>query len=101
MGLIVRLNEIKGGDVCMKFLESIVNMKLNSIRSGELLQMARQYGITLTPQEAEAIAQKLRGKNYNIFDINQRKNVITQIATVVGPNRAAQIEQVFLSMTGR
>jgi len=85
----------------MKFLESIVNMKLNSIRGNELMQLARQYGITLTPEEAAAISQKLRGKNYNIFDPNERKYVINQISTIVGTNRANQIEQIFLSMTGR
>lgn len=85
----------------MKFLESIVNMKLNSIRSRELMQLARQYGITLTPEEAEAISQKLRGKNYNLFDPNQRKTIIHQISAIVGTNRASQIEQIFLSMTGR
>ncbi|WP_019242592.1 MULTISPECIES: DUF2624 family protein [Bacillus] len=85
----------------MRFLESIINMKLNSIRKDELLQLARQYQVQLTPNEAEKICQTLRGKNYNLFHPEQRRYVVSQIAGIVGNERAAQIEQIFLSFTGR
>ncbi|MGM9926645.1 MAG: DUF2624 family protein [Bacillus sp. (in: firmicutes)] len=85
----------------MKFLESIINMKLNGIQGHELKQIAKQYGVFLSSEEAEAIAFKLRGKNYNIFNPTQRKEVVNQISAIVGTNKAKQIENVFLSMTGR
>ncbi|MGN1401668.1 MAG: DUF2624 family protein [Bacillus sp. (in: firmicutes)] len=85
----------------MKFLENIINMKLNSINSHELMGLARQYGIALTTQEAEQIAYMIRGKNYNLFHPEQRRMIVQQLTGIVGSQRAMQIEQLFLSMTGR
>lgn len=85
----------------VKFLESIINIKLNAIKSGELFQLARQHGVSLTMSEAEQISQLLRGKNYNLFDPTQRKGIVNNIATIIGTSRASQIEQLFLSLTGR
>ena len=85
----------------MKFLESIINMKLNSIRPDELLGMAGQYGIKLTFEEAQAVSMELRGKNYNLFNPDQRAYVVNKIAGIIGSERALQIESLFLSMTGR
>ena len=85
----------------MRFLESIINMKLNNIRRDELLGLARQYGIPLTPAEAESICQELRGQNYDLFNPEQRKGVIKRLELIVGSQRASQIEQLFLSLTGR
>lgn len=85
----------------MRFLESIINMKINSIRRDELLQLAKQYGVTLSASEADQICQALRGKNYNLFHPDQRKVVVNKISEIVGIDRARQIEQIFLSFTGR
>ncbi len=85
----------------MKFLESIINMKLNNIRRDELLGLARQYGIALTPAEAESICQELRGKNYDLFNPEQRKGIVRRLEEIVGRQRASQVEQLFLSLTGR
>ncbi|MFS0780894.1 DUF2624 family protein [Bacillus sp. 1P06AnD] len=85
----------------MKFLESIINMKLNSIQSNELMGLAGQYGVSLTKQEADHVCLLLRGKNYNLFHTGQRNMVIQQIAGIIGQQRAEQIEQLFLSLTGR
>ena len=85
----------------MKFLESIINMKLNNIRRDELLGLARQYGIALTPAEAESICQELRGKSYDLFNPEQRKGIVRRLEGIVGRQRASQIEQLFLSLTGR
>ncbi|WP_050615793.1 DUF2624 family protein [Bacillus testis] len=85
----------------MKIIESIINMKLNGIQRDELLSLAHQYRVTLTPEEADQVCRLLRGKNYNLFNVGQRRMVVQQIAEVVGRDRAEQIEQLFLSFTGR
>lgn len=85
----------------VKFLESIINMKLNSIRKDELMGLAQQYGVSLTVKEAELICQELRGKNHNLFNPEERKKVMAKISNIVGQQRANQIEQLFLSLTGR
>ena len=85
----------------MKFLENLVNMKLNNIRRGELMQLAKQNGIALSPAEADQIAMELNGKNYNLFNDSHRNMILNKIAGIVGIERAKQIEYVFLKLTGR
>lgn len=85
----------------MRFLESIINMKLNNIGRDELMGLAKQHGVSLTPDEAARISRELRGKNYNLFNVEQRKHVMNQIAAIIGRDRAKQVEQIFLSFTGR
>lgn len=85
----------------VKFLESIINMKINNIRKEELMNLAKQHGVVLTLSEADRIAQELRGKNYNLFNGEQRRYLVSKIATIIGNDRAMQIEQMFLNFTGR
>ena len=85
----------------MKFLESIVNMKLNTIKRADLLQLAKQNGIVLSSAEADLIVMELQGKNYNLFNDKHRTIILSKIASIVGTERARQIEHVFLKLTGR
>lgn len=84
----------------MKFFEIIVNQKINHIKPNELLQLAKQYNVTLTPQEANHISQLLVGKGINIFDPQQREKLIQQIAKITGLSKAKQMEQIFHQMIG-
>ncbi|WP_042345904.1 DUF2624 family protein [Bacillus massiliigorillae] len=85
----------------MRFLESIINMKINNIRRDELMSLAQQHGVVLTLTEADRITEVLRGKNYNLFNGEQRRHIVSKIAAIIGNDRAMQIEQIFLSFTGR
>ena len=84
----------------MKLFETIINMKLNRITTGELLSFSAQQGVTLSNSEAEQIVRLLKGKSINIFDETVRKELLVQIEQIVGSNRAKQIEQLFYSLTG-
>ena len=83
----------------MKLFEMMVNHKMNQIRPDELLSLARQHHVTLTPKQAEDISALLAGKNINIFDIRQRQNVLGQIAQVAGAGTARDIENLFNKLT--
>ena len=60
-----------GGDG-MKFLENIINMKINGITGKELVKYGKQFNIDVSLDQAELIAKYLRGKNKlcNILDKN-------------------------------
>ena len=85
----------------MKFLESLVNMKLNTIKRADLLQLAKQNGIALSSTEADQIVMELHGKNFNIFNDKHRNIILNKITAIIGTERARQIEHVFLKLTGR
>ncbi|PLT30989.1 DUF2624 family protein [Peribacillus deserti] len=83
----------------MKFYEMMVNQKINNIKRDELLKIGRQYGVILSPEHAEKIASILNGKNINIFDPQQRQQVIQNIAAIAGKKTALQIESIFNKLT--
>lgn len=83
----------------MKFLETMINMKINSISTNELMKYADNYQIRITKMEAEQIANYLRGKNINIFNDQDRLKVIKEISKISGPTTAKQVNQLFIQLT--
>jgi ribosomal protein L12E/L44/L45/RPP1/RPP2 len=91
---------LKRGRDSMKLFETIINMKINRIQADELLSIAGQYGIELNRKQAEQICSVLIGKNINIFEEQQRKQVVAKIAQIAGTDTANKIESIFLQLTG-
>lgn len=87
-----------GGDV-MKFLENIINMKINGITGKELVKYGKQFNINVTLDQANTIAQFLRGKNIDIFNDDDRTKVIKEISSVCGPQTAKKVNQLFIMLT--
>lgn len=83
----------------MKFLENMINMKINTITGKELLKYGRQFNIQVSLEQAEQIAQYLHGKNIDIFNNDDRTKVVKEIAKVVGPETAKKVNQLFLMLT--
>lgn len=83
----------------MKFLENIINMKVNVITADELLKYGKQFNIHVTKAQAEQIAATIRGKNINIFNHQDRTKVIKEIAKVAGPETAKKVNQLFIQLT--
>lgn len=81
----------------MSIFQSIINHKINTISGEELLKYAKQFNISVNRQQANKIAEYLRGKNVNIFDDAQRTALIKQIAKIVGPETAKEVNKLFMS----
>lgn len=87
------------GDFIMKFIQNMINMKINVITSDELLKYARQYNINLSKPQAEKISAFLKGKNFDIFKDQTRTQIIREIAKIAGPNTAKEINKLFIQLT--
>lgn len=83
----------------MKFLENIINMKINGITGKELLKYGKQFNIHVTEEQAEKVAQFLRGRNIDIFDDRDRTLVIKEIARITSPTTAKKVNQLFIQLT--
>jgi Protein of unknown function (DUF2624). len=83
----------------MKFLENIINMKINGITGKELRKYGRIFNIPISEKEAEQIAAYLRGKNIDIFNERQRSGVIREIARIAGPETARQVNRLIIEWT--
>lgn len=83
----------------MSIFQSIINHKINTITGDELLKYAKQFNISVNRQQANKIAEYLRGKNVNIFDDKQRTVLIKEIAKTVGPETAREVNKLFMSFS--
>jgi uncharacterized protein (DUF697 family) len=83
----------------VKIFENIINHKINTITAEELLKYAKQFHIKITKQQAQEIANYLRGSQVNIFDDSGRKKVIKEIAKIAGPETAKELNRLFIQFT--
>ena len=75
----------------------LVNFKLNRITAEELLQLSKQYGITLTAGDAKKIVQILKQENIDIENQTQRKRILLKISREVSPSVASRVNKLMLS----
>jgi hypothetical protein len=79
--------------------ENIINHKVNTITTDELLKYANQFSISVSRADAKKIAEYLRGRQVNIFDQKQRIILIKEIAKVTGPETAKEVNKLFTQFT--
>ncbi|KAA0560521.1 DUF2624 domain-containing protein [Rossellomorea aquimaris] len=82
----------------MKLLQNVINHKINNITNEELLKYANQYNISLTSQQATSIVASVKGKNINIFNDSKRSKLVKELARLIGPAKAKEINQLFLQL---
>lgn len=80
----------------MKLIETVINQKVNNITGEELMKYGKQFNISISSDQAENIAQYLRGRNVNIFNNEDRSKVIKEIAKIAGPKTAKKVNELFL-----
>ncbi|UII54895.1 DUF2624 domain-containing protein [Cytobacillus spongiae] len=83
----------------MKIFENIINHKISTITADELMKYAKQFQISINPEEAKQIAKYLKGKQINIFNDSERAKVIKEIAKVAGPSTAKEVNRLFIQFT--
>ncbi|MBU7593606.1 MULTISPECIES: DUF2624 domain-containing protein [Metabacillus] len=83
----------------MILFQKIINQKLNNISVEELMQYAKQFNITIEHPQATKVVKAMHGKNINIFNVNERKKLLTQIANITSPQTAQQVNQIFQKFT--
>lgn len=83
----------------VKIFENIINHKINTITGTELIKYANQFNIKVNRQQANKVAEYLRGKNVNIFDVSQRAALVKEIAKIAGPETAREVNKLFLQFT--
>jgi len=76
-------------------IQQLVNTRINQVTGSELYQYAKQYGVSVKPEQAEAIAKRVRGKNINIFDDGERKKALTILSQELGPELTSKLNQLF------
>ncbi|WP_243290580.1 DUF2624 domain-containing protein [Bacillus sp. FJAT-47783] len=80
----------------MILFQKIVNQKINNLKYDELLNYAKQHQIALSETQAKQIVKLIRGKNINIFDDQERINLLKKIAKITSNETAQKVNKIFL-----
>ncbi|GER66916.1 tRNA methyltransferase [Weizmannia acidilactici] len=83
----------------MKLIQNMVNYKVNMITGEELFKYARQFKVKISREDAEKIADYLRGKQLDIFEDQARSKALKDIAKITSPETAREINRVFVLFT--
>jgi hypothetical protein len=83
----------------MKIFENIINHKINTISTDELLKYAQQFNIKVKREHARKVAEYLRGRQINIFNPQERVTVIKEIGKIAGPETAKEVNKLFTQFT--
>lgn len=83
----------------MNLIQQFVNKKLNNMTSKELLKYSTEYGISITSEQADKIITLIQGKHINIYDTQERLQLLKQIAKITSPATAQQINILFQKLT--
>ncbi|MDM5156482.1 DUF2624 domain-containing protein [Bacillus sp. DX1.1] len=79
----------------MNLIKHIVNKKLNHISTKELLKYSKEYEVPITTEQADKIVILMKGKNINIYDTQERLELLKKIAKVTSPATAQQVNILF------
>jgi len=69
------------------------------ITGEELFKYARQFKVKISREDAEKIADYLRGKQLDIFEDQARSKALKDIAKITSPETAREINRVFVLFT--
>ncbi|WP_075982324.1 DUF2624 domain-containing protein [Bacillus massilinigeriensis] len=83
----------------MKIFENIINYKVSTITSDELLKYAKQFNISINRKHAEVLSEYLRKNKVNIFNNTERTKFIKEVAKIVGPETAKEVNRLFIQFT--
>lgn len=78
----------------MSIFQSIVNHKINTITTEELLKYAKQFGVAISVNEAKQISSYLRGRQVDIFNKSERAKLLKEIERLTSPATAKAVSQL-------
>lgn len=76
------------------FIQQMVNFKIKQLTATELIQLAKQYDISISKQEAEKVILILRNEKLNISNEVQIRRILAKIKKEVSPKAMYQAEQL-------
>ncbi|WP_049663209.1 DUF2624 domain-containing protein [Bacillus sp. FJAT-27231] len=78
----------------MKFLQNIINQKAQMMTGDELLKYAKGLDIPLKREEAERVASLLRSRRIDLFNEQERANLLREIAAITNKQTADKLNKL-------
>lgn len=80
------------------FIKNLVAKKIKQLSHEELLHYSKEYGLSLSPTEAENITTFLKTQEIDPFDVNDRFKMFKELAQITNPDTAKKAQQIFTEL---
>ncbi|ASS98835.1 MULTISPECIES: DUF2624 domain-containing protein [Geobacillus] len=80
----------------MNIYQQLVKQKLKTITPEELVAYSREYGLPITASQAKQILHLARTNDINVFDPEERKKWVRELAKITSPDIARKANELFL-----
>ncbi|MCD7033079.1 DUF2624 domain-containing protein [Metabacillus sp. GX 13764] len=84
----------------MILFQKIINQKLSGMSESELLQLAKQNKIVISQAQASKITALIKGSSINIFDEQERNELLKKVAQITSKETADQVGLLLKKFTG-
>ncbi|MCC3356702.1 DUF2624 domain-containing protein [Bacillus sp. REN16] len=84
----------------MNIYQQIVNQKLKTLTPDDLIKYGKQYDIDVTKAQATNVLKLIRKKKHiNIFNPDEKNQLLREIAQITSPDVARKLNQLFIKFT--
>ncbi|BBW95574.1 DUF2624 domain-containing protein [Geobacillus sp. FSL W8-0032] len=80
----------------MNVYHQLVRQKLKTITPEELVAYSHRYGLAITIKQAQTILDLARTNDINVFDPQERKKWVRELAKITSPEIARKANELFL-----
>lgn len=86
--------------ITMNIYQQIINQKLKTLTPDDLMKYGKQYDIYVSKEQATNVLKLIRkNKNINIFNPEEKNQLLREIARVTSPEVARKLNQLFINFT--
>jgi len=81
-------------------MKQVINLKMNTLTSQELLRLGNKYQLYLSSQQADKIVELIKERKINVFNSLERSQLLQKITESTNSHIAQQIEYIFSKFIG-
>ncbi|WP_245864055.1 DUF2624 domain-containing protein [Fredinandcohnia onubensis] len=86
--------------ITMNIYQQIINQKLKTLTPDDLMKYGKQYDIYVSKEQATNVLKLIqKNKNINIFNPEEKNQLLREIARVTSPEVARKLNQLFIKFT--
>ncbi|MDF2535229.1 MAG: hypothetical protein K0R18_1388 [Bacillales bacterium] len=78
----------------MDFYQSYVNQRVRTLSPNEIVRMGPNNGMLIDVNEASRVSRLLHGSNVNVFDNEERNNLLNKITKVTSSYVSREVENI-------
>jgi 2,3-bisphosphoglycerate-independent phosphoglycerate mutase len=85
----------------MNLYQQLIQQKIKTITPEELVSYSHDYGIPLTVEQAKKVLHIARTNKINVFDPQERKKWVKELAKITSPQTAKKANELFLKFINK